>query len=385
MGAMEMSGPFWPLHLRTLEQMSDFRFAWVSMAVYAGPMVMALCSTPWWGRMGDRIGHKPMVVRALLALAATQIIAAFAPSVIVVLIARLAQGALGGFIAAAQAYGAGLVDRPGRGSLMARLQVATALGSAFGPGLGGLLFDGWGFQVVNLVAAVVCVGCAVAAIAVLPRDKPALAAEPRPSGATTGPAGALVWGALRGLLIGIVLVQTGKLMPQAFFAVFAQQVLQADAAYTGLCYGATALGLCVAAPMWGRWFEAMDQAAVMRRVEWIALACAATVAMQAWFVDLRIFLLARLLWGVCLGALLPVFYALLSLQASARQQGAVLGWGNSAAKAGALLGTASGALTMAWLPLKHVFWPACAIYAVAALGLRMLRLKTPRQLTGAAP
>jgi MFS family permease len=71
MGAMEMSGPFWPLHLRRLGGLAPAGLAWASAAAYAGPLAMAMCTTPWWGRLGDRVGHKPILLRALLALAAT--------------------------------------------------------------------------------------------------------------------------------------------------------------------------------------------------------------------------------------------------------------------------------------------------------------------------
>lgn len=375
MGAMEMSAPFWPLHLRTLGQLSPQALAWAGSAAYAGPMLMALCFTPWWGRLGDRIGHKPMVLRALVALAVTQLVVVLADSIAIVLAARLAQGALGGFIAAAQAYGAGLVDREKRGGLMARLQVATAAGSALGPLVGGLIFDSWGFRAINTAAAMTCLLCATAAAVALPaRPGTRRPAERRANAEST--ATVVGWYALSGLLLGIFLVQTGKMMPQAFFGLFAEQVLQASPAISGLCYGAAALGLCVAAPLWGKWFESKSREQVLRRVEWICWACAAIVAVQAISRDPAVFVATRLLWGVCLGALLPVFYALLSRDAGERNQGAVLGAGNSAAKAGALLGTLVGGLMLALLPIEHIFWPVAAVYAATAIGLRLIQPTT---------
>jgi MFS family permease len=376
MGPMEMSTPFWPLHLRTLGQLSPQALAWASSAAYAGPMLMALCFTPWWGRLGDRIGHKPMVLRALVALAAMQLVVAFADSVAIVLAARLAQGALGGFIAAAQAYGAGLVDRQKRGRLMAQLQVATAAGSALGPLLGGLIFESWGFRTVNAVAALACLLCGVAAAAALPASLPSKPSAMARTANTLSRGAVAGWHALSGLLLGITLVQTGKMMPQAFFGLFTEEVLGASPALSGLCYGAAALGLCVAAPLWGKWFESKSREEVLRRVEWICWACAAIVAIQAISRDPAVFVATRLLWGICLGALLPVFYALLSRDAGERNQGAVLGAGNSAAKAGALLGTVMGGLMLGWLPIEHIFWPVAAIYAIAAIGLRLIQPTT---------
>lgn len=67
-----------------------------------------------------------------------------------------------------------------------------------------------------------------------------------------------------GLLLAIVLVQSGKMMPQTFFGLFAEQVLHAPAWLTGLCYGATALGICLAAPYWAKRFVLYRRSAGMQ-------------------------------------------------------------------------------------------------------------------------
>ena len=367
MGAMEMSAPFWALHLRDLGQFSPAALAWASSIAYAGPMAMAMLLTPLWGRLGDRTGHKAMLLRALAALALTQLWIACTDDAAAILIARLAQGGLAGFIASAQAYGGALAGKAERGALMARLQVATAAGSVLGPVLGGCLYDVFDFRTVNLSAAAICALCACAAWLALPP------VAPRPPAAPTPPGKPSALAPMAGLLLAIVLVQAGKMMPQAFFGVYAEQVLHAPAWVTGLCYGATALGLCVAAPLWARRFAGRDEDAVLREVEAVCWASVAVVAAQALCRDVPLFVLTRVLWGVCLGALLPVFYGLLSARAAAAHQGRVLGAGNGAAKAGALLGIAIGAWAMGQLPVRYLFWPLAASYVLAAMALRLIR------------
>ena len=380
MGAMEMSAPFWPLHLRQLGQLSPTALAWASSIAYAGPMVTAMLLAPVWGRWGDRIGHKPMLLRALVALALTQVWIAYTDDTVVILVARLVQGGLAGFIAAAQAYGGSLVGKAERGTLMARLQVATAVGSVLGPVLGGWLYDAFDFRMLNLSAAVICAGCALAAwlalpsIAARPGKPPSNVVLPRPSVLTP----------LFGLLLAISLVQASKMMPQAFFGVYAEQVLRTPAWVTGLCYGATALGLCLAAPLWARRFSQREEGAVLREVELVCWASVAVVALQALSVNVPVFVISRVLWGVCLAALLPVFYGLLSTRTDAACQGQVLGAGNSAAKAGALIGIGIGALALAQLPMRYLFWPLVASYMITAITLRVLRRRTSRNPLGAA-
>lgn len=372
MGAMEMSAPFWPLHLRALGDLSPVALAWASGMAYAGPMVMAMAFAPLWGRLGDRTGHKPMLLRALAALALTQLWIATADDTVTILVARLVQGALAGFIVAAQAYGACLVSGEKRGRLMAKLQVATAVGSMAGPVAGGWLFGEFGFRFLNGVAAMICVACLIVAWAALPAASPGSSRQLPPAKSPPLP---FAMGAAYGLLLAIVLVQTGKMMPQTFFGLFAEQVLQTPAWVTGLCYGAPALGLFIAAPFWAKRFEGQPRAIVLSQVEWICWACVAIVAVQAVSRDLTVFMLARVAWGICLAALLPVFYGLLSRDADAQHQGRALGAGNSAAKAGALVGAGAGGLILAWVPLQYAFWPVAVLYAFTALGLRLIRQK----------
>ena len=375
MGAMDMSGPFWPMHLRDLGGLSDAEVAQASSLAYAGPLFMAMGFPPAWGHLADRLGHKPMVLRALVALALTQAWIAGADSVVSVLAARMVQGALAGFIAAAQAYGTRLCDVDGRGRLIARLQVATAIGSVAGPFLGGLLFEHVGFRAVNLLAAALCAACAWAAWQALPAVP---LSTPPARGQTGSTSASPAWRlpAVLGLLLGIVAVQAARMMPQALFGLYAEQVLAVPPWVTGLCYGATALGLCVSAPAWGRRFDRLARSRVLGEAAGVALLCGCLAMVQLPGVPLPLLVAARFAWGLGLGALLPVFYTLLSRDAPEHLQGRAMGWGNAAAKAGALVGAVLMGTALSQLPLERLMWPVALAYTVAALWLVVLRRRT---------
>jgi MFS family permease len=178
---------------------------------------------------------------------------------------------------------------------------------------------------------------------------------------------------LMGLLIGIVLVQAGKMLAQPFLAIYVVQVLHASFWMVGLSYGMTALGLCLSAARWARRFKKLPDELVQRDIERVLWTCVGISILQAICSQILWFQLIRLCWGICLGALLPVFYMLLSRSAG-QVQGYVLGLGNSAAKAGALLGTGIGAAAMLWLPVSWLFWVVVCMYVLAAVGMRLLRL-----------
>ena len=151
MGAMEMSGPFWPLRLKALCT-SDAAFGLASTGTYVAPMLWIALTGSLWGRMGDRYGHRLMMVRALAGLAITQLGLAFAGDAVVIILLRFVQGACAGFSAPAQAYGVGLVPAECRGRLFAVLQVCTNVGSLGGAVLGGVILDHASFLWINAAA-----------------------------------------------------------------------------------------------------------------------------------------------------------------------------------------------------------------------------------------
>ncbi|WP_439889062.1 MFS transporter [Pseudomonas sp. MBLB4123] len=367
MGAMEMSGPFWPLRIQALlgPQQAQYLAA-LSALVYAGPMLAAMLLTPLWGRLGDRTGHKPMVLRALLALALCQLLAALVLDPWLLVLIRVLQGALAGFIAAAQAYAIACCATGQRGQVLARLQAATAVGSLAGPVLGGWLMDVAGFATLCTAAAVICLLCTLTACC-LPADRP----HPRTSRAQ--PQARLPSGWLGGVLTIIVLVQAAKMMPQPFFALYVAEILQAPGWLIGASYAASAATLALSAPLWGKLFDRWEPARTLRVVEGVTWLCALTLALTALADDWFGFIASRLLWGVWQGALLPVAYALIVNTVPGSRQGFALGLGNSAAKGGALLGALLGAAGMGLAGLASGFWLVALTYALAALGIRLIR------------
>ncbi|WP_248795456.1 MFS transporter [Pseudomonas sp. MWU13-2105] len=367
MGAMEMSGPFWPLQIQKLLGAANAQYTGLlSALVYAGPMMAAMVLTPLWGRLGDRTGHKPMIIRALLALAVCQALAAITFDPWLLVGVRVVQGALAGFIAAAQAYALACCGTGGRGQVLARLQSATAVGSLAGPVLGGWLMDVSGFALLCYSATAICLSCALTSL-FLPSDTQRLPPKQKPAH-TALPKGWL--GAMLGV---IVLIQAAKMMPQPFYALYVADVLHAPGWLIGASYAASAATLALSAPLWGRLFDRHQPAHTLRVIEWVAWSCALTLAFTALASEWLGFLASRLLWGVWQGALLPVAYTLIANTVAPSQQGFALGLGNSAAKAGALCGALLGGIGMGIVGLAQSFWLVAVTYAIAALGIRAIR------------
>ncbi len=99
--------PFFALILdESLHSNASYLAGWL----YIVPIFFTAVSSPWWGRLADRYGKKPLLLRAQLGLAASFLLAGFAPNVAVFALALGLQGLLGGTFAASNAYLATVVS-----------------------------------------------------------------------------------------------------------------------------------------------------------------------------------------------------------------------------------------------------------------------------------
>ncbi|NRO95199.1 MFS transporter [Paraburkholderia sp. NMBU_R16] len=377
MGAMEMSGPFWPLRLRALST-SNLEFAFAGVAVYVGPMLGIMLTSALWGRIGDRTGHKLMMIRALLGLALTQLALAWASDVWAILALRFVQGACAGYIAPAQTYGVGIVSPSRRARLFAYLQVSTNLGSLTGAVVGGLILDNATFFWINFVAGLLCLCCAVAVAIVLPdlrAQQPARTDSPVPAQAGgAGANAAFLWRAspIPGLLgiVGILLVS--RTITQTPFSLYVSATFDADNWVVGLCYGMLSFGFVVSAALWARYFENRMRSEALRAMTFVAIACMALTLSAALTRHIAVFVAIHFAWGVLLGATTPVLMSLISRAAGTVHQGYVLGIAQSATQFASIAGIALGGWLSDGPGLRYTYFFVAAAYAFAVAVILVL-------------
>lgn len=374
MGAMEMTGPFWPLFLRELPPVPLAPFAWVASAVYIAPMAATLLTAPWWGRLADRIGPKPMILRALIALGASQLWTVYADSAASVILARTVQGGLAGFLAAAQVYAMRVAPRAVHRRVFADLQTVTACASFMAPPVGAWVVSGLGFRHANLSAAVIILACVPLAIVCLPSVPPTLRPRASNLGAVAPPQAPTPWARLViGLLLGIVAVQAARIMPQSFLVPYITETLQGSVMLAGAAYSATAATLALSARWWAKRFARLPIHRTLGHVCALSAVCAATALWQGHAQSEPAFIAARLAWGLCLGALLPVLNSLVAEASPAGRQGLALGVSSSAAKAGALIGLAVAAACTGRFGWRAGFVAMAGMYGVALVALLAVR------------
>ena len=126
---------------------------------------------PFWGRLSDRIGRRPVILIGLLGSAVSYAVFAMADSLAMLFVARTMSGIAGANIATAQAFVADVTTPETRARGMGMIGAAFGLGFVFGPAIGGFM-SRWGYAAPGWFAAGLSLVNFLAAIVLLPESRP---------------------------------------------------------------------------------------------------------------------------------------------------------------------------------------------------------------------
>jgi EmrB/QacA subfamily drug resistance transporter len=132
------------------------------------------------GRLGDVIGRRRLLLAGLLLFTAASVLCGLAPSLWLLIVARAAQG-LGAAImmALTMAFVGETIPKERTGSAMGLLGTMSAVGTALGPSLGGVLIAGFGWQAIFLVNLPLGLMAVLLAARFLPPDQEPKRDRPR--------------------------------------------------------------------------------------------------------------------------------------------------------------------------------------------------------------
>ena len=154
-------------------------------ALVASFSLMQFLVAPWWGRLSDRIGRRPVILIGLASSAFSYLLFALARDYWVLLLSRVLAGGLGATVNVAQAYLADITPLPRRARAMGMIGLAFGLGFIVGPALAALTSHA-GASIPGLTAAAFCGFSLLLSWRYLPETR-----EHRPS----SPRGPIPWGA----------------------------------------------------------------------------------------------------------------------------------------------------------------------------------------------
>ncbi|MES2833113.1 MAG: MFS transporter [Pseudomonadota bacterium] len=112
---------------------------WQIAVMFSAYSLGQFFAEPFWGRLSDRIGRKPVILITVAANAIGYVMLAFAPNIWAAVAIRLFTGLGAGNVSTVQGYVADVTPPEKRAGRMGLIGAAFGLGFIVGPGLGGLL------------------------------------------------------------------------------------------------------------------------------------------------------------------------------------------------------------------------------------------------------
>lgn len=151
--------PFMALYIEELGVKGDMVEWYTGLSVAISALASALVS-PIWGRLADRYGRKPMMIRASMVMTFTMGGLALVPNVFWLLFLRTLNGLFAGYVPNATALIASQVPQNRSGYALGTLSTGLTAGVLIGPLLGGTLSEAFGmrgtFLLVGLILFICC-------------------------------------------------------------------------------------------------------------------------------------------------------------------------------------------------------------------------------------
>lgn len=328
--------PFLPLYIRELGIRDQVTAQWWSGLVYSAPFFISVFITPLWGIVGDRVGRKAMVVRALLGLMIAMGLMGLARNVWDLFFLRLLQGAISGFIASNLALVASSTPKEHSGYAIGLVQTSVSAGATIGPMVGGALSDVFGTRFVFFIVAILCLVSQVI-IVIWVREKKSTISQNRINfkeqlGTVLGNPRLIKF------LICISIAQAGVNFVGPVLAYYLE-TLQTPKEYlgtvTGLMVGVVGLLTTIFGPIWGKRTDRYGYYKTLKIV--LPILTITTIAQSLPVHFFQLFPL-RFIIGMFAAGLIPTLYTILNKNSPSQRQGVVMGFASSSTMLGNLIG-----------------------------------------------
>lgn len=381
--------PLLPIYMARLGAQDPQALIYWSGLALAAPAVTYTFIAPLWGRLGDRIGRKWMVVRALFGLALTLGLMGLAQTPFQFFLCRLAQGAFGGVVDSSSAFAGSAAPEEQKGAVFGKLQSAVPAGSLVGPLLGGVLIDLWGFRELLISLSLLMVLWGLMAASMLVERAPRHTSEARRTGEGILRTFRELFKdpRLRLFLLAGVCANIASYGLMTIFAPHVQRLLPSSehvATWVGFFEAATWGGALLGAAWWGR---RNDRLPVAGNFMLAAFCCGLFVMLQGVPKALEWLLLLRFLQGFAFSALIQSVFLTISRASHDGNRGVRVASASSVLVIGQITGGAVSAVLSGVMAPSLVFVTLGGFLLLASLLAALTRLRplAPMPLPSQSP
>ena len=153
--------PFLSLYINTLGNFSHQQLNFWSGIVYSGTFIVSAVVSPWWGKLADKKGRKPMILRAGIGMSVVIACMGLVQNVWQLLLLRMLQGVFAGFISNSNALVATETPKTNSGQALGTIASATTAGTWLGPLVGGALTSIFSYRITFMITGGLLLLCSI--------------------------------------------------------------------------------------------------------------------------------------------------------------------------------------------------------------------------------
>lgn len=339
---------------------------WAGLVSGITPFMVAL-SAPYWSLQANKRGPRPVMMAILATLATSVALSGFAQTPMQLLVLRTLQGLVGGFVPIGLAIIVFAIPEEKHPWAMGLYQASLVMGLVFGPLLGGLAADVFGYRtpffMFSALSAICCLG--------VYKWMPTLSFPHKEQESQ--------WSLLR-YFLGISKVRMlailmflcnfgitgiGPILP-----LYIKHYMPVDESYLATIVGIIIFGAGICSALASLSIAKMTKLMGMHRILLIA-----TIGVSIFFIlqymmpDVWSLGICRSIAGFFMGLITPVANTLISLSVPVERKGIVFGALSGFVMMGNVLGPMISGMVANWFGYGVVFWMTAAIFAVAAVSV----------------
>jgi len=371
MGGMTMIIPFLPLYIQEMGVTDTHQVAMWSSVIFAGNFVTSFLFQPLWGSLADRYGRKVMLLRSGFGMALVMTLMGFASDPLHLLLLRVLNGIISGFMPAAVALMSTNTPREKIGFAMGTLQSGGVAGSILGPFIGGLLAEWIGFRSIFYITGALLF-CASLLAAFLVKEKfDAAAAQNKPKVSTLDSFRELKkTKELPSLYAVTFVIQFSMLSSMALIPLFVQDLHgkgEMLAFFAGLVGSVTGFSNMIASPILGK---LSDRIGPVKILAVCLLGAAVSFIPQALVTNIWQLLAARFMLGIFMGGMLPSVQMLIRTYTPNGMESRSYSFNTSALALGNMMGPVIGGTLSSWIGIRGLFLMAAVLLFANMLWVR---------------
>ncbi len=361
---MSMVIPFLPLFVKSLGVTEITEVKRWSGLVVSGVFITAFIATPIWGWLGDKVGRKKMVLRAIFGLMVSQFLIGLSQDVVQLFIFRMVQGALSGFIAASLALVSSNTPKEKSGYAIGFLASSTAAGNLIGPFFGGLLADTFGYRNVFFITSGLCF---VSGLLVLFFVKEINTSRNSEGNIIDNYKFVFSDSRIKYAMLLLVISAAAIAMIQPLFALFIENKIGTTlylATITGSVFGLVGLFQVISSSFWGK---LNDKREIRKNLAFALIGAGIGYALHIITVGVWELIPIRALLGLCIGGVLPSLYSFINKCIPDNRKGGVMGIASSFTLLGNLIGPLSSGYIASFTSIEFVFGLSGIILALSSI------------------